>query len=214
MGTRTMPILRDQTRQRREKLRDLTRQEILTAAARVFARGGLESATMHDLAEAAGFGAASLYTYFKSKEAIYAALLEQVSAALDEPLDDDVDGKRPLAERLEQLLVRQLEVMAQNLDTVALLLRPSASAGSAEAQKRLRDVGMPHMLARFEAWVKAHSTAKERGNVPPRRLVLSLVGVGQLFVMDHMAQRRPEPLAGLARLIVEQTLYGTLGRPA
>lgn len=209
-----MTIRRAATKQRREKLRDLTRHEILTAAARVFARCGFESATMHDIAAAAGFSTASLYTYFRSKEAIYGALIELASTAMDAPLDEGVDRERPFAQRLEALLARQLDVMAQHLDIMMLMLQPTASTGSAAIQQQLRESGMPRTLARFERWLKLHSTAKERGHVPPRRLALAVMGVGQVFAMDRLMQSSPAGFDGLAREVVDQVLYGTVGKPS
>jgi AcrR family transcriptional regulator len=208
-----MAIHRAETRQRREKMRDLTRQEILAASAKVFAGHGLEAATMHDIAAAAGFSAASLYTYFPSKEAIYAALLEHVQAELDQPLDEPVDKKRPFAQRIETLLTQQLLVMGQHLDTFTLMMQPTSSSASAAVQKKLREVGMAHMLMRFTGWLEKNSSAKERGNVAPARLALAISAVGQAFVMEQMIKGAMTGLERLAPDIVHQTLYGVLGKP-
>lgn len=207
-----MAIHRAETRQRREKMRDLTRQEILAASAKVFAGHGLEAATMHDIAAAAGFSAASLYTYFPSKDAIYAALLEHVSAELDQPLDEPVDKKRPFAQRIETLLTQQLLVMGRHRDTFVLMMQPTSSSASAAVQKKAREVGMPHMLMRITAWLEKNSTAKERGNVPPARLALAISAVGQAFVMEQMMLGRTEGFEIVAAGIVHQTLYGVLGK--
>lgn len=205
---------RVQTRARREKLRDFTRHEILTAASRVFARGGFESATMNEIAEAAGFSAASLYTYFPSKDAIYVALIEHVTAELEAPLDAPVSGKAPFAERLETLLSVQLQVLARHLDVFVLMMQPTSSHGSAEAQRRARDSGLPRMLARYERWLEKNSTARERGNLPPRRLALAINGVGQAFGMERMMVSPGQGFDGLAGEIVEMVLYGVKGRPS
>lgn len=209
-----MAVHRLETKARREKLRGFTRHEILTAASRVFARSGFEHATMQEIAEAAGFSAASLYTYFPSKDAIYAALIDHVTAALEAPLDAPVSAKASFPERLETLLEAQLAVLTQNIDIFVLMSQPTSTSGSAEAQKRVRDSGLPRMLVRFERWLEQNSTARERGSVPPRRLALAINGVGQAFGMERMMSHDGRGFEGLAREIIDQVLYGVKGRPS
>ena len=53
-----------------------TRQLLIDVARRQFAKHGLENTTMNDIAEASGKGRRTLYTYFKSKEDIYRAVID------------------------------------------------------------------------------------------------------------------------------------------
>jgi TetR/AcrR family transcriptional regulator len=53
-----------------------TRAAILAAAARIFAESGLAGARTEAIAEAAGVNKALLYYYFKSKERLYMAVVE------------------------------------------------------------------------------------------------------------------------------------------
>jgi hypothetical protein len=62
---------------RRERAAEHTREDILVAAARVFARKGYAAAGVQEIAAEAGFAAASLYSYFKGKRAIWDALRGQ-----------------------------------------------------------------------------------------------------------------------------------------
>ena len=48
---------------------------ILSGALSVFKERGLEGATMDEIANASGFGKATLYYYFKSKEDVFSAIL-------------------------------------------------------------------------------------------------------------------------------------------
>lgn len=76
---------------RKAAVADLKRALILDAAAEVFARDGLEGASMRALAREAGYTAGALYFHFDSKEAIYAALLERSLAALRALTQDAAD---------------------------------------------------------------------------------------------------------------------------
>ena len=54
-----------------------TRQEVLEAAARVFARRGFASATLDDVADEANYTKGAVYSNFGSKEDLFLAVLEQ-----------------------------------------------------------------------------------------------------------------------------------------
>ncbi|MBS0374166.1 MAG: TetR/AcrR family transcriptional regulator [Proteobacteria bacterium] len=58
------------------------RERMLEAASRLFARRGFAQTTFEEIAESAGFGVATVYKYFGSKEGIVVALLEPELAAI------------------------------------------------------------------------------------------------------------------------------------
>ena len=84
-----MNTLRD-----RKKLE--SRQKMLDVAKRLFIERGYSKTTMEDIADQAGFGVATLYTYFRTKEGVFAAmarvdmseLQEAGERALENPGDD------------------------------------------------------------------------------------------------------------------------------
>lgn len=59
---------------------------ILDAAMRVFADKGYHSATIADIAKAAGLGKGTLYLYFKNKEALAEAMVERHFEAMETSL--------------------------------------------------------------------------------------------------------------------------------
>ena len=65
-----------------------TRQKLVEVARELFAREGLEATTMNDIAVHSGKGRRTLYTYFRNKEEIYAAVIETELERLSEKLDD------------------------------------------------------------------------------------------------------------------------------
>ena len=56
--------------------RKMRQDRILIGALKVFKTNGLEGATMDEIATASGFGKATLYYYFKSKEEVFSSILE------------------------------------------------------------------------------------------------------------------------------------------
>jgi AcrR family transcriptional regulator len=106
-----------------------TRQDIVEAAARVFGALGYHAATMQAIAAEAGFTAASLYTYFRSKDEIYGALVADMKRAMLATFDEAMPAGLTLPQRLELLLHRQLALIAQRRDAlrVAFQMSPGRS---------------------------------------------------------------------------------------
>ena len=57
--------------------RKIRKELILKSAIEVFKSKGLDGATMDEIAQNAGFGKATLYYYFKSKEEIFNSMLSE-----------------------------------------------------------------------------------------------------------------------------------------
>lgn len=64
-----------------------TRQRLVEVAREMFAHKGLEATTMNDIALASGRGRRTLYTYFRNKEEIYYAVIEEELDSLSEKMD-------------------------------------------------------------------------------------------------------------------------------
>ncbi|MEL6568862.1 MAG: TetR/AcrR family transcriptional regulator [Pseudomonadota bacterium] len=62
---------------KRAQAKAANRQEILEAARRVFARLGVESATVRDIIRETSLAAGTFYNYFKSKEEVFQALADE-----------------------------------------------------------------------------------------------------------------------------------------
>lgn len=69
-------------RREREKIRH--REEILDAAAEIFARHGYEGASMQQIADLAELSVGKLYTHFDGKEAIYREVLGRIVSGIEE----------------------------------------------------------------------------------------------------------------------------------
>ena len=81
---------------RRARALERTRRDIVEAAARVFAEDGFHEASMAAIAREAGFTAASLYTYFRSKDELYEALAADVVGGMLATFDARRDALRAL----------------------------------------------------------------------------------------------------------------------
>ncbi len=61
--------------ERKEREKEQRREEIISAAEKIFFDKGLQAATMDEIAEAAELGKSTLYLYYRSKEDLYLAVL-------------------------------------------------------------------------------------------------------------------------------------------
>lgn len=77
-----------------------TRQKLVQVARELFALKGIEATTMNDIAATSGKGRRTLYTYFRSKDEIYYAViegeLEYISDEMDKVIQMDVSPEKKL----------------------------------------------------------------------------------------------------------------------
>jgi len=90
---------------------DARRQAIVAAAWETFReRGGFERTTMSEISDRAGGSKATLYSYFKSKEELFAAALEQTMRERTEEAFERVAGTGELSGRLLDFALAYLEM--------------------------------------------------------------------------------------------------------
>jgi AcrR family transcriptional regulator len=120
---------------------ELRRQAILAAATSVFAQHGFDAATTDEIARAAGLSKGGLYWHFKSKDAILAALLEQLfnqELAVLEQLAQQASGS--VGERLRQLGEQAADAILQMEPVLPVVLEFYALAAR-QAQVRAQIQG-------------------------------------------------------------------------
>jgi len=78
--------------QRQLEERQMRQERILNGALEVFKSKGLDGATMDEIATQSGFGKATLYYYFHSKEEVFAAILEDGWETLWTSLEPVISG--------------------------------------------------------------------------------------------------------------------------
>jgi TetR/AcrR family transcriptional regulator len=100
---------------------DRTRQNILNAAIREFSVHGLAGARTDAIAESAKVNKALLYYYFKSKSGLYAAALDEVSAAVVERALAVLDPSRSAGDRLLRTALNHFDRILTKRDFQSLM---------------------------------------------------------------------------------------------
>lgn len=129
-----------------------TRQLLVDVARELFARKGLDATTMNDIAAASKKGRRTLYTYFRNKEEIYAAVIATELERLSEQIDQVASTNQRPDEKLFALVYTHLdqikETVARNGSLRAEFFR---NIQSVEKVRRAFDVEEIHILRRIIA---------------------------------------------------------------
>jgi AcrR family transcriptional regulator len=105
---------------RRDRRIDRRRNEIMTAAAQVFAEKGYASTTTRDIANQADIGEGTLYNYFDSKRDILLGIVGQIGTAIDDAFL--AAGKLENRQAMVALLERSLEIITDQPHYTQILL--------------------------------------------------------------------------------------------
>ena len=76
---------------RKQEERELRKKNIIKGALKVFQEVGIEKTTMDEIANESGFGKATLYYYFSSKDEVFIEIMEQGWKKLWEGIESSRD---------------------------------------------------------------------------------------------------------------------------
>jgi AcrR family transcriptional regulator len=168
-----------------------TRKRILAAALRVFHDRGFQSATMREIAAAAGVAVGAAYYYFESKDALVMAFYVQAQEEMAPQLDTILKASRTLEQRLRGIIGQKLEYFAPNRALVGALTthidpgHPLSPFSAATAPIRDRDIAFFERAA-------AESKLRLPASIQPylaRLLWLYQMGLVLFWVYDRSPQQ-------------------------
>jgi AcrR family transcriptional regulator len=165
-----------------ERIRDAerTKEAILVAAEDCFARLGFEGTSLQQIAEAAVVARSTPAYFFRSKEALYDAVLARAVARGQEAMARayaEGDEERSAEEAVESYVGALLDFLGHDQNFVRLIQREALEDGSRVAEFFGRSVA--------EA-VAALAPAAEKAGISPQRLVLDLAALAWYpFAHEH-----------------------------
>ena len=109
-------------RQRRDRDRELRRQDFLRAAEVVFARRGYHEAGMEEIAEEAGYAIGTVYRYFTSKKELYQTLLEEKAAENQRRLRPLLETGGTARERLRLLVDDEMDFVRRHAEFLRVMV--------------------------------------------------------------------------------------------
>jgi TetR/AcrR family acrAB operon transcriptional repressor len=170
-----------------------TRENLLSAALRVFSRNGYSATRLEDIAQAAEVTRGAIYHHFGGKEELYKALITEKSVGISQLAQEIIaqgDAPRSI---LSQLLVRMFQYAEEDADYRALLelhinrveLTPSLQSIMKETIEGRRQLA--HFLA--DLMQRGVEAGEFRANLPVEDAAWALVGfmngMGLIWVQDQ-----------------------------
>lgn len=98
------------------------RTHLLKAAIRVFARKGYHFTVMDDVAEEAGVSKGTLYLYFKNRDKLFESVFTDYMGQWDAEMEALLASDLSPLERLRQLMLRTLQIVAAEPEMARALL--------------------------------------------------------------------------------------------
>jgi TetR/AcrR family transcriptional regulator len=169
------------------------REQVLRVAEALFARAGYRGVGLREIAAQVGIRAPSLFKHFRSKQALYNAVLLTIFGRLDEVATCLV-GAAPFAARLDQFIDGYIDLVAGDPHVVPLLFRELLERSEAMDADTRRAAAQ--IYRRIDAFLDAGQRAGEFRPVDRFRFQIALTGA----ILYHGLAARPYQAALLGHL--------------
>jgi AcrR family transcriptional regulator len=199
--------------QRREREIAHARLDILEASVRAFARTGLHSTTMQDIAREAGYTAASLYTYFKSKQEIVDAMSTYLTDEYVQVFDQPLPSGLTFRQRFEMALHRQLELAQKRRDVFTIFLNDEQHHGPCASESQTFHNNFERRIECLSGWLHRNAKADDLGGNDPKLVARLLFGMA--FGLFHQTGDKTQPLSFVEYepLLTEFFFHGVSSKP-
>jgi TetR/AcrR family transcriptional regulator len=176
-ATRTKPQRRDPA---------ATRQKLLSAARREFARSGLAGARVDEIAARAGVNKQLVYHYFGDKDALYLAVLEWVYEELRaKERELNLDGLPP-DQAIRKLIESSFDHLAEHPDFIVLLNDENRSgARHVRGSKKIEALHSPLVSLVSKILGEGVRSGAFRKGVNPVHLYISIAGLSYFFFSNN-----------------------------
>lgn len=177
-----------------------TRVRIFDAALDLFARHGVEDITVAEIARTADIGKGTFFTYYPTKECVFADVNRQIVQRMEAALDRAVASGKPLEARLHAFFLPALEwhaahqVLSRHL--LAAFLRDAAFM-QADAASRER---VQHRLAHELTAARKAGAVSRTIDVPTAIMAVNGAYFGSLGVW-HVASMQTRLVHDFARAL-------------
>mgnify|MGYP001164582465 FL=1 len=186
------------------------REEILSAAEKVFAAKGFFPTTMSEIAETAEFGTGTLYKYFKSKEDLYFTLIDEKTDEINRLVKSELLQKTLAIERIKKVLGLQLEFIERNRD----FFRIYTSEGSRFEWTVKDELGKgihEKMVTYIHILAEVMNQGIEGGEfraLNPMDLAHALAGIVNSYIFEWLISPQSYPLISKLDTVLEIFLGG------
>jgi AcrR family transcriptional regulator len=186
------------------------REEILSAAEKVFAAKGFVTTKMIDIANRAEFGTGTLYKYFKSKEDLYFTLIDKKMEEINQLVKAVFSQKTTSIKKIEKVLRLLAEFIEKNRDFFRIYISEMN-----RFEWTVKDNLGKAIYKKMVAYIKILSEVIKQGvkegefkPMNPLDLANALVGVVNSLVFEWLISPKPYSLNSKVDNILEIFLRG------
>jgi AcrR family transcriptional regulator len=183
-------------------------EQILDAAAKLFAKHGYAETDTQLLADELGVGKGTLYRYFPSKESLFLAAADRVTRRMRHEIDASIAGIADPLDQIEIAIRAYLTFCAEHPEFIELLIQERA-----QFKDRKKPTYFEHREANVGRWLDFYRDLIADGrvrNIPVERIldVLSDLLYGTM-ITNYFTGRR-KPVEDQARDILDVVYNGIL----
>ncbi len=202
-----------------------TRASLMHSAACVFARRGLQAASIDEVAEEAGFTKGAFYANFKNKEELFLAMLDERFSKRIENIEQVIAEGGSATEKAQRAGDKLVESMRADAEWERLFFEFSAYAA--------RDPNFrEELVTRYRAMREGIAAALEAGHadtgkswtLAPQQVALMTCAMGNGFALEKLLEGDAVPdelygtmlmifFAGLEALSRDQSSVDAAGEP-
>ena len=188
-----------------------TRQKLVDVARQLFAKNGIANTTMNDIAKSSGTGRRTLYTYWKSKDDVYYAVIASELDRLSDKLDEVAAKRIKPQDKIIELIYTHLSMIKETV----------MRNGNLRAEF-FRNIWMVEKVRKnfdedeIELFRKVYAEAKEDGefDIDNVELVADIThycikGLEVPFIYGRLGHGLTEESS---RPLVAKVVYGALGK--
>jgi AcrR family transcriptional regulator len=166
-------------------------EEILEAAAKLFAQHGYADTDTQLLADELGVGKGTLYRYFPSKQDLFLAAADRAMHQLRRQIDERIAGIEDPLDQIADAVRAYLAFCAEHPEFVELLMQERA-----QFKDRKTPTYFMHREANLERWRAKYRSLIAAGRVrdmPVERItdVMSQLLYGTIFINYFTGQQKP-----------------------
>lgn len=177
---------------RKQVLTDLRREEILTAAIKVFGKKGFAATCVGDVADAAKMAKGTVYLYFESKEEIYATAIRLAIERLQALAEERTRAATGVRERLAVAISLRMEFWHEQLNLYRLLLTVGREPQHKRQTHELLRTGHAHFVGILKEGVEAGEIARNVDLDTVAWAILDMVRGANERRMDNLTERTPQ----------------------
>jgi TetR/AcrR family transcriptional regulator len=184
---------------------DTTRKSILRAAIREFSAVGLAGARTDAIAASAKVNKALLYYYFKSKTALYAAAIEEVSIAVAERAMAALDPKHSAGERLLRTALDHFDRVLTQRDFQSLMQQEMVRMrrGDSAALPAMVEHVFKPLMGKLQEAIHEGIEKGELCRIDWLQVVYSALGANVLYFLSAPMMRMVLPFDPFSHAAIE-----------